>query len=361
MHHALVTGGSGFIGRHLVKELVRQGVHVKCLVRRCSRIDHLSEMGVELVSGDLLDANELRRAVSDVDVVFHSAGLTHAISEAQLDQVNGAGCGVLADACRQVSNPPRLVYLSSLSAAGPARFDLPPLCEEDSPVPISKYGRSKRRGEIEIQKRAADLPCTIVRPGIVFGPHDPGTVSIMHPIYHYRLHFIVGFRTPPLSLIFVEDLLRLLLQAATRGECLIGDSEGDYSAQGYYFACDDSEYPNYWQLGKRVATALDRRVFVWPLWRWVGRTLGFSCETANRMRGKSSLLNVDKIIEGTVLSWACSAAKARRQLDFAPAQNIDTALKKTADWYVQSLRVADPQAASAITESLGSTRRPCKS
>ena len=343
MHHALVTGGSGFIGRHLVERLVQQGVRVRCLVRPSSRTDHLVPMGVELVHGDLSDVDDLCRAAADVDVVFHAAGLTHAISEAELHRVNGAACGLLADACRRVSNPPRLVYLSSLAAAGPARLDLPPICEEDTPAPISKYGRSKRQGEIEIQQRAADLPCTIIRPGIVFGPHDPGTLLIMQPIHQYRLHLVVGFRTPPLSLIFVNDLVTVLLQAATHGERLEGNPEGDYSAQGYYFACDDSEYPNYRQLGKRMAKALDQNVFVWPLWRWVGKTLGISSELANRMRGKSSFLNLDKVIEGSVPSWACSAAKARRQLDFAPAQDIDAALKKTADWYLHSLSIADPQ------------------
>lgn len=356
MHHALVTGGSGFIGRHLVDRLVHQGVRVRCLVRSSSRTDHLSAMGVELVHGDLSDADHLRRAVSDVDVVFHAAGLTHAISEAELNQVNGAGSGILADACRQVSNPPRLVYLSSLSAAGPARLDGPPICEEDTPLPISKYGRSKRQGEIEIQMRAADMPCTVVRPGIVFGPHDPGTLSIMHPIYHYRMHLVVGFQTPTLSLIFVEDLVRLLLEAATRGQCLNGNAEGGYSAQGYYFACDDSEYPDYRQLGKRIAKALDRNVFVWPLWRWVGKTLGRSCELANRIQGRSSLLNLDKVIEGTVPSWACSAAKARQQFGFLP-RKIDDALQTTADWYVQSLGSANRAAARVPRSAMGSEPR----
>ncbi len=111
MHDALVTGGSGFIGRHLVERLVRQGVRVRCLVRSASRTDRLASLGVELLTGDLSSIDDLRRAVSDVDVVFHAAGLTHAISESELHQVNGAACGVLADACRRVSNPPRLVHV----------------------------------------------------------------------------------------------------------------------------------------------------------------------------------------------------------------------------------------------------------
>ena len=334
MQQVLVTGGTGFIGRHLVSELTRRGVHVRCLVRRTSDVRHLEAAGVETVYGEVLNLDEMRRVVSGVDSVFHLAGLTHAMRRTELHAVNGRACSVLADACRSRETPPRLVYVSSLSAAGPTSRELPPLTEVELREPVSHYGASKRRGEIEIQKRAADVPCTVVRPGFVYGPFDPGTLSILQPIYEFRLHLVVGFHTPPLSMIFVDDLVQLLLQAAAKGERLEGNRHGAYAPAGYYFACDDSEHPTYCQLGQKIAGALDQRVFICPIWHWVGWTIAGTSQLANRMQGKSSLLNVDKIREATAPSWACSAEKARRQLDFHPLHDLDSRLKQTAEWFL---------------------------
>ena len=72
---------------------------------------------------------------------------------------------------------------------------------------------------------------------------------------------------------------------------------------------------------------------VWPLWRWVGWTVGAVAEVAGRCSGQPSLLNRDKIREATAASWACSAAKARGQLGFAPALPLDARLRQTAEWY----------------------------
>jgi nucleoside-diphosphate-sugar epimerase len=208
--------------------------------------------------------------------------------------------------------------------------------ESEPPTPISNYGRSKRLGEIELQKRAGKLPITVVRPGVVFGPRDPHNLSVFRSIYRARLHLVVGFRTARLSMIFAEDLARLILAAVERGETLREDPQGHYSPAGYYIACDDSDFPSYWEYGRRIAKFLDRSVFVWPLWRWVSFIVGFVVQTFYRLQGRSSLLNVDKIREAVPRSWASSCEKARRQLGFQPSQSLDARLQQTAEWYLEN-------------------------
>ena len=331
-----VTGASGFIGTLVVKELICRGARVKCLVRPTSNVDALTTENLELVEGSIDASESYRDAIRGCDAVIHLAGLTDAINKDVLFRINGSACGTLVDACRAVPNPPRLVYVSSLAAAGPPPNGNDVRDESHHPAPISNYGRSKRLGEMEMQKHAAEVPITVVRPGIVYGPGDQKIAAMFRSIYRWRLHMVIGFRTPPLSLIYVEDLVRLILDASTQGETLQPLPYGEHSPQGYYFACDDSEYPNYWEFGQRVAKALDRRVFVWPLWRWVGLTLGFIIQTGFRLRGRSSVVNVDKVREAIVRSWACSGEKARRQLGFAPSQPLDVRLKETAQWFVEN-------------------------
>ena len=335
MPHALVTGGSGFIGRHLVAELLRHDWDIRCLVRPTSRVDHLRHPRIQLCQRRLDSTDELRAAVADVDTVFHLAGLTDALNKKELFEVNGTACGALAEACCRQSNPPVLVYVSSLAAAGPAACRGAIRRESDAPHPISNYGKSKRLGEAELQRRAADVPCTIVRPGIVFGSHDPGLAMMFQPIYRYRLHITVGYRTPPLSLIHVSDLVQLILRAGEHGERLPADLHAADPSQGFYFASDDGEFPTYSELGRRLARALNCRVLVWPLWRWAGRSVGGICQLASWLRGRSSLINLDKVREATACSWACSSAKARQQLAFRPSTDLDTALKHTAGWYLE--------------------------
>ena len=331
MAHALVTGGSGFIGRHVVAELVRTGWQVRCLVRHTSQVDHLIHPRVELRQGSLHSPGDLSNAVHDVDAVFHLAGLANAVSTRQLFETNATACGVLADACCRAPTPPLFLYLSSLAAAGPAPNRQAVRQATDPVAPISDYGRSKQQGEIELQKRSQDLPCTIIRPGIVFGSHDRNMLLMFRAIHRYGVHATVGYRTPPLSLIHVADLVQLMLAATARGERV----ESANQNTGCYFAADDREFPNYAELGQKLATALDRRVFVWPLWRWVGRSVAGVCQLASSLRGQSSQINLDKVREATAPSWACSAAKAREELAFRPAESLDAALKRTADWYLE--------------------------
>lgn len=328
-----VTGASGFIGTHLVNELLRRGCHVRCLVRPATAAAHLNLPGVERIDGTLDDPATYQHALRGCDTVFHAGGLVTAARAGDLFAVNGDGAAGLADACATLATPPRLVLLSSLSAAGPPRVERAFRDEADAPGPISDYGRSKRAGEVAVQRRADRLPVTVIRPGIVYGPRDPKVAALFQAIHRTRVHFVVGFQTPRLSLIHVDDLVDLTLRAAADGETLAHHPDGDYSSRGYYLACDDRDHPTYWQFGQRIAAALGHGVFVWPLWRWVGRTVGLVSQTVLRPTANGNLLTLDKVREATAWSWACCAAKARDDLGFAPRLSLDERLRDTAKWF----------------------------
>ena len=328
MQTVFVTGATGFIGRHLVRELVRRGMRCKCLARLTSTVDSLPTDGVEFVEGTIEEPDSYRAALEGCDVVINVAGKVNALDKSQLFQFNGEACALLADACLAARQPPRLVHISSVAAAGPPPRGKSVRTESDPPQPISLYGRSKLQGEIVLTERASKLPITIIRPGVVYGPGDRKLAETIRVIYRWRLHPVVGFRTPPLSLIHVDDLAQLILLTVERGKTLCSDPA---SPDGYYFACDDSEFPTYWEFGQRIARSLDQRVFVWPLWRWVSTCIGFSAQTISKLRQQPSLLTVDKVREASVRSfvghfqpesptaaWLCTRQVARR----LPARDV---------------------------------------
>ena len=130
----LVTGASGFIGRHLCRLLVRRGHAVTALVRRTSARGDLAESGVRFVHGDLSTGEGLDGAVIEADWIFHLAGLTKARSEAEFQQVNARGTERLLEALLRRPPPPKVVLCSSLAAAGPSRPGHPRR-EEDPSAP----------------------------------------------------------------------------------------------------------------------------------------------------------------------------------------------------------------------------------
>jgi nucleoside-diphosphate-sugar epimerase len=332
MSSVLVTGATGFIGLHLVEALVRRGERVRCLVRRTSRTDALSKLGVELAIGEPDQPAGLESALADVELVFHVAGITRAFSPEEFERVNRDGTARLATACAALPRPPRLVYVSSISATGPApRGQI--RIESDPAAPLSSYGRSKLGGEQALQLHAAKVPATIVRPGIVFGPRDPDVLRIMKFIQAARCHISPGMHPPALSYIYVADLVELLLRAADRGARLPAVQNGK-PGQGHYFAVA-AEHPTYAELGKIVRPMLKRPwapVISIPgpvAWCVAGMTEGLS-----RLRGgRTDALNLDKIREALSSSWACSGEAARRELDFVPAAPLAQRLRETVEWY----------------------------
>ncbi len=326
MESVFVTGGTGFIGKHLIQRLVAGGATCHCLVRETSDTRSLPKKGVTLVYGSVDRPESYADTLAKCDTVIHLAGLTHAITTDELFRINADACGRLADACID-SSVQKIIYVSSLAAAGPPPKPKLVRDESDADEPVSDYGRSKLAGEMEFRKRAEKLATTVIRPAVVYGPGDQKIAHLVSSVVQWRLHLVVGFRTPKLSLIHVDDLVSLILAAARGGERLQAESSDPATgSRGVYFACDDSEFVTYGEFGRRIAKAASTRVLVWPIWKITGYSIAWVAEAIAAARGKASFLNRDKIREATVWSWACSSQKAQDQLGFKPDGPLDSRL-----------------------------------
>jgi dihydroflavonol-4-reductase len=173
---AFVTGGSGFLGRHIVEQLTSLGWHVVALHRTTSDVRHLLEYGAELAVGSITSATAVRRAMPpQCDAVFHVAGDMSLWSggDAEQTRVNVLGTRVVAQIALEKETK-RFIHTSSVSAWGEQRvvpFDeTAESTARRSPV---NYERSKYLGEIELEKLAPQgLRAVILNPGAIVGRYD---------------------------------------------------------------------------------------------------------------------------------------------------------------------------------------------
>jgi dihydroflavonol-4-reductase len=173
---AFVTGGTGFIGRHIVEQLTSLGWHVVALHRRTSDVRHLREYGVELVEGSITNAKSIERAMPpSCDAVFHVAGNTSLWSggDAQQTLENVEGTRIMVQAALEKETK-HFIHTSSVAAWGPQHVI--PFDETARPrakrSPIN-YERTKYLGELEVDKGVdRGLNAVILNPGHVVGRYD---------------------------------------------------------------------------------------------------------------------------------------------------------------------------------------------
>ncbi|KUL95067.1 NAD-dependent dehydratase [Bosea sp. WAO] len=198
----LVTGASGFVGRHLLRELSAAGYKVRAAVRR----PEPDVAGIEqTVIGDLAGRVDWGAALAGVRHVVHGAGLAHADSELPEEAyrlVNTDATLALADAARE-AGVARFVFLSSIRAqSGPASDR--PLSERDAPAPTDAYGRSKLAAEQGLAER--DLDWVALRPVLVYGPGVKANMAGLVRLARLPFSLPLGGLKAPRSLLAVENL-----------------------------------------------------------------------------------------------------------------------------------------------------------
>ena len=231
----VITGADGFIGSHLTERLVEEGCKVKafCFYNSFNSWGWLDTVNpetlrqLEIFTGDIRDANGVRTALRDADVVFHLAALiaipfSYHSPESYVD-TNIKGTLNILQACRDL-NVERVLVTSTSEVYGTANYV--PIDELHPRQPQSPYSATKIGADsiAESFHRSFGLPVTIVRPFNTFGPRQSARAvipSIIIQLLNGKRQIQLGDTTPTRDLVFVKDTVEGFIHAA-KTESLIG-------------------------------------------------------------------------------------------------------------------------------------------
>jgi nucleoside-diphosphate-sugar epimerase len=293
-------------------------------VRHTSDLSFIGDLPVEWSYGCLGTDNNLEKACEQVDAICHCAALTRALNEDTFYRVNSQGTVALARAGME-ANPDlkRFLYVSSYAAAGPSRGPDDVVDESTAPHPITWYGKSKWAAEQALLDMSDWLPLTIVRPAIVFGPRERDLFTYFD-LVKWRLNLQLGRSDRWIGSIYIHDLVRLLILAL----------ESEAASGQTYLGCTQTH--TYVQLSEAIVKALNKRTLHVTLPEAVLTPMAVWSRVQGRLTGRPALLNDQRILDMREQYWLCSGDKARRELGFEAEYDLETAVRETADWYLEN-------------------------
>jgi dihydroflavonol-4-reductase len=316
----LVTGGTGFLGRHLLPALCRRGDVVRVLTRHPDAYPWLARYPrLEIVRGDITQPETVQRAVAGCRQVIHAAGMFRFWGDpARFEETNVGGTDIMLKAARE-AGVERLIHISTIALIGSPDPDR--IVDENHPTrPADAYQKSKLLAEQRVTAAVeAGLPAIILRPGAYYGP-----------LGHYAFNRLF-FRDPMRGIImqvnggryitfpvYIEDVVQGVLKAFECGR--VGE---------IYNICGDS------LTHKEAFDIICEEARLWfprlTIPGWVG------VATARVLTAIGSLLGQEPFWPITLRSyvynyWRVSSEKARRELGFVPT-DFRTGARRTIAWY----------------------------
>jgi UDP-glucose 4-epimerase len=311
--NVLVTGGAGFIGSELTRQLCQQGAVITVVDNlangRRENIEDLLGDRCRLVVGDIRDVEAMASLMHGTDVVFHLAclGVRHSIHSPQENHDVNATATLLILRLARSAGVGRFVYVSSSEIYGTALTV--PMTELHPPIPMTVYGASKLAGESYTRAfhRTYGYPTVVVRPFNTYGPrsHHEGDSGEVIPKFMLR-----GMAGRPM-VIFGDG-------HQTRDFTHVSDT-----ARGILMsACHEAA------IGETINLGQGREITILELAREVARVLGLP----------EAPIEYDQPRPGDVGRLYAETSKAGDLLGFAPMVDLSTGLAGLRDWYVLSGR-----------------------
>lgn len=321
----LITGATGFIGRHLLKALVKDGHRCRCLVRSPSNVDELfNHSKIELFEGDVTEHDSLKDVGEGIDVAYHLAAAGHVASVSEEDykaffKLNVHGTKNIIEACGR-DGVRRFIHFSSTAAMG--LIKLPKIDETVPCQPQTPYQKSKYQSELAAFETGKKFGMEVIvfRPCMVYGPGGKGEFLKFCRLIKKGVFPRVGLGQNLTPSVYVLDVVEVAVNALYKGK----------GRQVYIIASDSS--PPLIDIHRSITKALGiKRIYYYvPLWvAYLGAYLLEKLATARNIPPIVSRKNIISVVTGRVFS----ISKASNELAYKPKSRIETAVQETIRWY----------------------------
>lgn len=321
---ALVTGASGFVGGHLVRELLKNGYTVRILHRPGSRLEKLSGLPIELCAGDLTSTESLRQAMREVDFVFHCAALYREAKfpDSAYWDVNFEGTKRALEAARE-AGVKRFVHTSTTGVMG--SIENPPANEEHGYYPGDVYQESKTEAEKLALEwfRSKKIDGCVLRPAMIWGPEDRRLFKLFKGVA-YRSLPIIGDGQVLNHYILVSDLARAFRLAAEAP-----------ASSGQLYLIANERYVTLEYTLQTIAAVYGTKLFPFKIPALPIQLLGSVVERIARPFGVEPPLHRRRV-DFFVKSRAFDTSKAKRELGFVPTYTFEKEVEHVARWYVDN-------------------------
>lgn len=198
----LVTGGTGFVGRHLIARLRKEGTPVRAVVRDPSKAQGLRDIGVEVVPGDVADKPSLEAAAAGVERVIHLVGIIQEGRGFTFRSVHVEGTGNMLAAAKK-AGVRQFFFQSALGSR-----------------PDARSGYHKTKWEAEELVRRSGVPFTILRPSLIYGPGDLFTVRLSEMMRLSPVLPVIGSGRSKVQPVFIDDVAACIVKAVASGAFL---------------------------------------------------------------------------------------------------------------------------------------------
>lgn len=316
-----VTGGTGFVGSHIVEFLIEAGHEPICLVRDSSDTAHLEALEVETVTGTLRDVPALEPSLRRAEAVVHAAAALKTPDPELMHAINGTATSELAALAAKV-NPDlrRFVYLSSIAAQGPSQEPAPRAIDR-APAPVSHYGSSKLEGERGVSEIEDLVPTTIFRIPPVYGPRDTNFYPMFRAV---QLGIAPLYRdgTNKTSLVHAFDLARAVGRALEEGH-----------ESGAILTIDDGGIHTWKGIVHQIAELLGSEPATLEIPAPFYRAAAVLSDAWATVTRNPLIFSSDKLAELECENWICGNERLKECLNWAPKWPMPDGMKQTGEWY----------------------------
>jgi len=317
----LVTGASGFVGQHLIAELLIKKFSVKALLLPDEKDKW--DKAVEIIHGDIQHVDTLYPAVRDIDLVFHLAAVKGAFKNAPYQDININGTKNLVEAIKKVNpNIRRLIFLSSQAAAGPCSKNKM-LTENDPCNPIDNYGRSKLESE-KFLVNQTDIPFTILRIAPIYGPGNSPLSGgdVLYRMTGHKIFLSISPGERYLQMIHIRDAINAIMMA----------QESEVTINDTYFITIP-EICSWRNMGLKYLQAQNLKGIVLPVNVIALRFVVLTIKVYRWFKGLSNQ-GLDEIADYFFQRyWLCSPAKAKKDFGFEAKISLDEGILELVQWY----------------------------